>query len=113
MNKKYENSIHRLGRIGVIIGICFMLGIPAVISTAFHVWPENIGKLLTACVGLLAIYLPTNVAEVLGYTPMLGSSAYITFLTGNVTNLKMRPREQTKVIPLPISRLQFLLSLLR
>lgn len=55
MNKKYENSIHRLGRIGVIIGICFMLGIPAVISTAFHVWPENIGKLLTACVGLLAI----------------------------------------------------------
>ena len=70
MNKKYENSIHRLGRIGVIIGICFMLGIPAVISTAFHVWPENIGKLLTACVGLLAIYLPTNVAEVLGYTPM-------------------------------------------
>ena len=89
MNKKYENRIHRLGRIGVIIGICFMLGIPAVISTAFHVWPENIGKLLTACVGLLAIYLPTNVAEVLGYTPMLGSSAYITFLTGNVTNLKI------------------------
>ena len=89
MNKKYENSIHRLGRVGVIIGICFMLGIPAIVSAVYKVWPENIGKLLTACVGLLAIYIPTNVAEVLGYTPVLGSSAYITFLTGNVTNLKI------------------------
>lgn len=44
---------------------------------------------MTACVGLLVIYIPTNVAEVLGYTPVLGSSAYITFLTGNVTNLKI------------------------
>ena len=89
MNKKYENSIHRLGRVGVIIGICFMLGIPAIVSALYKVWPENIGKLLNACVGLLAIYIPTNVAEVLGYTPVLGSSAYITFLTGNVTNLKI------------------------
>ena len=89
MNKKYENSIHRLGRVGVIIGICFMLGIPAIVSAVYKVWPENIGKLLTACVGLLAIYIPTNVAEVLGYTLVLGSSAYITFLTGNVTNLKI------------------------
>lgn len=89
MNKKYENSIHRLGRVGVIIGISFMLGIPAIVSAVYKVWPENIGKLLTACVGLLAIYIPTNVAEVLGYTPVLGSSAYITFLTGNVTNLKI------------------------
>lgn len=89
MNKKYENSIHRLGRVGVIIGICFMLGIPAIVSAVYKVWPENIGKLLTACVGLLAIYIPTNVAEVLGYRPVLGSSAYITFLTGNVTNLKI------------------------
>lgn len=35
------------------------------------------------------MFIPTNIAEVFGYTPMLGSSAYITFLTGNVTNLKI------------------------
>ena len=28
----YEKSIHRLGRVGLVIGIGFMLGIPAVIS---------------------------------------------------------------------------------
>lgn len=31
MDKTYENSTHHLGRIGVIIAIVFMLGIPAVV----------------------------------------------------------------------------------
>ena len=39
MDKNYETSIHRIGRIGVIIAIVFMLGIPAVISTVYGVWP--------------------------------------------------------------------------
>lgn len=38
--------------------------------------------------GSLAVFLPTNIAEVLSYTPIFGSSAYLTFLTGNVMNLK-------------------------
>ena len=32
MDKKYETSIHRTGRIGVIIAIVFMLGIPTILS---------------------------------------------------------------------------------
>ena len=31
MDEKYEKSIHRIGRIGILIGLAFMLGIPAVI----------------------------------------------------------------------------------
>lgn len=89
MDKNYEASIHRLGRIGVIIGIGFMLGIPAIISQVYHVWPSGIGEIFAAGGGLLAVFLPTNFAEVLSYTPILGSSAYLTFLTGNVTNLKI------------------------
>lgn len=89
MDKNYEKSIHRVGRIGVIIGIVFMMGIPAVICQYYHVWPKGIGEVLMVSSGLLAVFVPTNIAEVLGYTPMLGSSAYITFLTGNVMNLKI------------------------
>ena len=44
MDKNYEKSIHRIGRIGLIIGIAFMLGIPAVISTVYDVWPESTGR---------------------------------------------------------------------
>lgn len=89
MDKSYENSAHRLGRIGVIIGIVFMLGIPTIISATYNVWPESLGQLLTVGGGLLAVFLPSNIAEVFAYTPILGSSAYITFLTGNVMNIKI------------------------
>lgn len=89
MNTSYENSVHRIGRIGIIIGIFFMLAIPAVISQVFHVWPESPAQLLAAGGGLLAVFLPTCIAEVFSYTPVLGSSAYITFLTGNVMNIKV------------------------
>ena len=82
MDKKYEDSIHRTGRIGIIIGIILMLGIPAVISSVYDVWPESAAQVITAGSGLLAVFIPT-------YTPILGSSAYITFLTGNVMNLKV------------------------
>lgn len=88
-NKQYENEMHRLGRIGVIIAIAFMLGIPAVICQIYGIWPSGVGEVFAVGSGLLAVFLPTNVAEVLSYTPLLGSSAYLTFLTGNVINLKV------------------------
>ena len=37
-----------------------------------------------------AIYVPVSVVEFLVYVPMLGAGAsYLTFITGNVTNLKI------------------------
>lgn len=89
MNQDYETRIHRIGRIGIVIAIGFMLGIPAVISQVYGVWPKSIGDLFAVGGGLLAVFLPTNIAEVLSYTPVLGSSAYLTFLTGNVMNIKV------------------------
>lgn len=44
MDKKYFDSTHRFGRIGALIGIVFMLGIPAVISQVYGVWPESVGS---------------------------------------------------------------------
>ena len=89
MDEKYDKSVHCLGRIGVIIGLGFMLGIPAVVSAFYDVWPGSAGELLAVGAGLLAVYIPTNISEVFGYTPILGSASYITFLTGNVTQLKI------------------------
>ncbi len=63
MDKNYETSIHRIGRIGVIIAIVFMLGIPAVISSVYGVWPESIGQIFAVGGGLLAVFLPTNIAS--------------------------------------------------
>ncbi|MCI5628587.1 MAG: hypothetical protein MR346_03030, partial [Clostridium sp.] len=34
-------------------------------------------------------YIPVGISEALSYTPILGSSTYLTFITGNIMNLKL------------------------
>lgn len=92
MNKnglsEYTNSIHRLGRIGSILAIVVMVGIPVIMCTVYDMWPSAADFLLFAG-GLLALYTPTTVTEAITYTPILGSSIYLTLITGNVSNIKL------------------------
>lgn len=87
-DQKYIDSVHRAGRIGSLIALGFMVGIPIVICTVFDCFP-NIPTILQAGIGLLAMMLPLDFSEIIGYAPILGSSSYITFITGNVMNLKL------------------------
>ena len=41
------------------------------------------------CGGLLALYVPTGIVESVTYTPILGSSIYMSLITGNVSNIKL------------------------
>ncbi len=87
-DKKYIDSIHRLGRIGSFIAVCFMMGIPAVMCTVYDAWP-SLATVIQAGGGLLAMFVPSATAEVISYAPILGSASYLTFITGNVMNLKL------------------------
>ena len=84
----YTRSIHRTGRVGSVLAILWMLGIPAVMCGVYHMFP-SVPDLLLFGSGLLAMYVPTAVSEVITYVPMLGSASYITFITGNISNLKL------------------------
>ena len=84
----YFNRAHRLGRFGAAISILFMVGMPLVICVLYHIMPTP-NEVLTTALGLLAIYVPSALSEVISYTPMLGSACYITFITGNVGNMKV------------------------
>ena len=84
----YFNRAHRLGRIGALISILFMVGIPIVICVVYDVIPP-FNEVITTAVGLLAVYVPTALSEFVSYTPMLGTACYITFITGNVGNMKI------------------------
>lgn len=84
----YFNRAHRLGRIGALISILFMVGIPIVICVVYNVIP-SFNEVITTAVGLLAVYVPTALSEFVSYTPMLGTACYITFITGNVGNMKI------------------------
>ena len=84
----YEESIHRIGRIGSVIAVVFMLGIPALMCAVYDMFPSA-SELLLFGSGLLALYVPTGISEVITYVPMLGSASYLTFITGNISNLKL------------------------
>ena len=84
----YEKSIHQIGRIGSVIAVVFMLGITALMCAVYDMFPSA-SELLLFGSGLLALYVPTGISEVITYVPMLGSASYLTFITGNISNLKL------------------------
>jgi hypothetical protein len=88
----YDNYIektHTYGTILMVIGIVLLLAVPFLIAsvTGSHInWPG----FRSGVIKVLLIYIPSSAAEFLIYTPMLGvGSVYLSFLTGNLTNLKL------------------------
>lgn len=83
--RSYIESAHRLGRIGSLGAILFMLGIPTVIAIYYGI-PPNIWEIVLVSAGLLALFVPVAISEVISFMPILGSASYITYITGNVMN---------------------------
>jgi hypothetical protein len=86
--ERYLNSMHRLGRWGTLGAIVVMLGMPTVLGLYFHSLPEA-SQVLRAALPLLIVFVPSNLFEVISYTPILGSSIYLALITGEMINLKL------------------------
>jgi hypothetical protein len=86
---EYNNSLHKLGRCLLLVSLILLLAVPFIIGILNGVFPEASGFLSgIAKVGI--IYIPVSIVEFLVYTPMLGvGGSYLSFLTGNVTNMKI------------------------
>ena len=87
--ENFNNGLHRIGRITLIISVILLVAIPFVIGTLNGVSPDTAGFLSGfAKVGI--IYIPVAIVEFLVYTPMLGvGGSYLSFITGYVTNMKI------------------------
>lgn len=88
MNKTYMDKVHTWGRIWCVASLVFFLCIPLAISLHLGVWPraEIVGKGLAS----IAFFFVTGIVEVVAYSPMLGAGGtYLSFVTGNIMNLKM------------------------
>jgi hypothetical protein len=88
MQNTYLDSMHRTGRIGVIIAVVFFIGIPTFLGIYFDAMPSLV-QIFSGSIGLLAIFVPICISEMFAYTPILGSSIYLSTITGNVLNLKL------------------------
>ena len=85
----FNNSLHRLGRFLLISGVVVLLLVPFVIGMMYGVTPD-MAAFLAGFAKVAIVYYPVSIVEFLIYTPMLGvGGSYISFITGNVTNMKI------------------------
>ena len=80
---------HKYGRLGTVIALIYMVSIPFVVLTVYDAMPSFGEVINVATIGILMIYIPVGISEAISYTPILGSSSYLTFITGNIMNLKL------------------------
>ena len=79
---------HKSGRVFMVLFIAYMLVIPFIVGTVYDCMP-SFKMCLPGLIAITAIMGPASIAEVGSYTPILGSSTYLTFASGNVMNLKI------------------------
>lgn len=85
----FQSWAHKWGRIGTLIALIYMVALPFIVLGYYDCMP-SIGDVFNlSTISILMIYIPVGISEALSYTPILGSSSYLTFITGNIMNLKL------------------------
>ena len=85
----FQEWAHKWGRVGTLIALLYMIAIPFVVLTFYDSMP-SIGEVFNiSTMSILMIYIPVGFSEAISYTPILGASSYLTFITGNIMNLKL------------------------
>lgn len=85
----FQAWCHRWGRVGTFIALVYMIALPFVVLGFYGCIP-SLGEVINlSTISILLIYIPVGISEAISYTPILGSSSYLTFITGNIMNLKL------------------------
>lgn len=85
----FQTWAHRWGRIGTLIALVYMISLPFIVLSYYNCIPALGSVFNVATFGILAIYIPVGISEALSYTPLMGASSYLGFITGNIMNLKL------------------------
>lgn len=87
--EEFNNGLHRIGRMMLIIAVILLVAVPFVVGAFNGVMPD-MGGFFAGFIKVGIIYIPVAIVEFLIYSPMLGvGGSYLSFLTGNVTNMKI------------------------
>lgn len=87
--EEFNRQQHRLGRIMLIAAAVLLLAVPFLLGGIYGSFPD-LKSFLNGFIKVGMVYIPVGIVEFLVYAPMLGNGgSYLTFLTGNVTNLKI------------------------
>ena len=102
-NKKFNNGLHKLGIITSIFTLILLVAVPFIVASINGVSIDFKG-FISGIITVGIIYYPVSLVEFLVYAPLLGTGgSYLSFLTGNVTNMKipcvMNSQDIAKTIP--------------
>ena len=87
--EEFNAGLHRIGRIMLVFGMLLLISVPFVFGAINDVSPDW-AAFLGGFANVGIVYIPVAVVEFLVYAPMLGvGGSYLSFLTGNVTNMKI------------------------
>ena len=87
--RSYIDNVHKWGSIWSITALLVLFSVPLVFSLYYDAFPNGTA-LKSAALKVIPIYWGSAVVEVFTYTPLMGAGAtYLSFVTGNITNLKM------------------------
>ena len=87
--EEFNSGLHKMGRLLMVSAIIILASVPFVIAIVNGVFPDMKG-FISGYAKVAVVYLPVSLVEFLIYAPMLGvGGSYISFITGNVTNMKI------------------------
>ena len=85
----YQSWVHRFGIVSSLILLIAMTAFPIVASAIYGLWPD-LGQLWPGFIAVILFMAPFWPAETIGYMSVMGPGAlYMSYITGNVTNLRM------------------------
>ena len=88
-NMSYMDSVHRDGRIWNLSVMVILFLFPVTVGIIYSAMPDWHG-LLMGVIATAPMYWAVGIVETITYVPMLGAGgSYLSFVTGNISNLKM------------------------
>lgn len=85
----YLESVHRDGRIWGLILCALILAFPFAVCIVFNTSPD-IKAMISGMISIMPMYWAVGIVEMFTFIPMLGAGgAYLSFVTGNISNLKL------------------------
>ncbi len=84
----YQKASHRIGKISLIIAILLFILYPVSVSIIFKVKPD-MNVIFRGLLAIIPIYWTVGAIEAFTFGPMLGTGAYLGFVTGNLSAMKV------------------------
>ncbi len=84
----YQSQSHKMGRISLLIAIVLFAAYPLATSLIFKTAPD-VEVVLKGLLAIVPIYWTVGAIEAFTFGPMLGTGAYLGFVTGNLSAMKV------------------------